>query len=83
MNLADQLVLVADTYGAAKRRSRSRISTVVFNDGKRLDSVACGKDIGVRTFERAMIWFSDNWPPGVEWPAGVHRPKARAKEVAA
>ncbi len=75
MTLTDNLVCVADAYCAAVGRSRSRISTVIFGGGDRLDGVARGRDLNTRSYERAMQWFSDNWPEGVAWPDGITRPE--------
>ncbi|WP_318893425.1 hypothetical protein U8C37_11505 [Sinorhizobium medicae] len=47
---------------------------MVLNRGSKLDDIATGGDLATGTFERAMLWFSENWPKGAEWPAGVPRP---------
>ena len=74
MTLTDQLLLVSDAYCAAVNRSRSRISTIVFGGGDRIDGIARGKDLNTRSFEKAMQWFASNWPEAVAWPEGVIRP---------
>lgn len=72
--LRTQLITVADAYCAARRRSRARVSTIVFNAGTALDRIASGKDLTTGSWERAMTWFHENWPEGAEWPAGAPRP---------
>lgn len=73
--LKAQLLLVSDAYASAVGLSRSRISTIVLNRGSTLDSMAAGKaDVTTGTFEKAMAWFSSNWPAGTEWPADIDRP---------
>lgn len=74
MNLRRQLIIVSDAYAEARGLSRSRVSTIVFNGGAALDRIASGGDLTTATFERAMSWFSGNWPDGVRWPKGVNRP---------
>lgn len=37
----------------------------------------------VDTFNAALAAFSSNWPPDLEWPADVPRPKPAKKERAA
>lgn len=74
MNMTAQLMATSDLYCAAANRSRSRVATIIFNDGKKLDLVAAGADLTTRSFENAMRWFSDNWPEGIDWPEGVRRP---------
>ncbi|RVO40446.1 hypothetical protein CN093_11460 [Sinorhizobium meliloti] len=75
MTLREQLILVSDEFGRARGIGRQRVSTIVLNRGSTLDLLAQGRsDLNTGTFERAMIWFSENWPDGAEWPAGVARP---------
>ena len=74
MQLTDQLLTVARAYSAAREVSMARISTLIFNDGKKFDLLERGKDLGTKTHEKAMQWFSDRWPDGTDWPADVVRP---------
>ena len=75
MILTDQLLVVADAFCAAKGLSRARVSTLVFNEGKKLDAIALrGADLATGRFEMAMHWFSDNWPDAAVWPQQVARP---------
>lgn len=81
ITLRSQLVLVADAFGVATNRSRARVSTMVLNQGRRLDLIAsAGMDITTERFERAMAWFSANWPDGAAWPADVPRPPPQDPE---
>ena len=75
MDLRTQLVTVADAFGEHTGRGRKRVSTLAFNQGNRLDAFASGRlSPTVRSFERAMRWFSVNWPADKPWPKGVDRP---------
>lgn len=74
MPFTDQLISVANAYSEATGASISTLSTKLFNGGGRLDAIASGGDLNTRNYERAMRWFSENWPEGVEWPKGVGRP---------
>jgi len=83
MSLKDQLLLIAQTYAeAVGTRGRdglpslAGISTRVFGDGKTFGRIAAGGDLTTGSFERAMRWFSENWPAGTEWPEAVKRPGA-------
>lgn len=73
-SLVSNLLILADAFCTRRSLSRGRVSTLVFNDGKRLDRLAQGKGLQINTYERALEWFSANWPEGAEWPAGVPRP---------
>lgn len=76
MTLTEQLIIISDLWCRGAGRSRSRVSTLVFGDGSRLDGIVAGKDLNTRSWERAMAWFSANWPEGLAWPEGVERPQA-------
>lgn len=75
MQLLDQLSLVANTYCAAVGLSRARVATIIFDHGAKFDLIDQGRDINTRTFEKALSWFSANWPAGLDWPADVPRPQ--------
>ncbi|ODN70190.1 hypothetical protein [Methylobrevis pamukkalensis] len=74
MSDIQHLLTLVDAYCQATRAAETTLSTRVFSDGKRLNAIRAGSDIGVRRFARAMQWFSDNWPEGLDWPADVPHP---------
>lgn len=78
MALLDDLLTTAEAYGKARKVSRSRVSTLVFNEWKKLDALMNGADLATRRFESAMSWFSQNWPVGAAWPKGVSRPARKS-----
>lgn len=61
--------------------SRARLATLIANDGKFFDRVENGGGFTIRTYERALQWFSDHWPTEKPWPTEVPRP-AKAVEAA-
>jgi hypothetical protein len=82
--LREQLLAATDAYCQATGRSASRVSTVIFNDGKRLGAIKDGGDLATGVFERAMSWFSSNLPEGVDWPDGLYpRPVTEADQAGA
>jgi hypothetical protein len=79
LTLREQLLLTAAAFAAAKGHSSvKRVSTLLFNEGKKLDRIAEGRDIETGNFERAMLWLSCNWPDNATWPDNVPRPRAEA-----
>ncbi|WP_223478721.1 hypothetical protein [Oricola indica] len=74
MSQTDHLIAVCDQFCAAAPISRSRLSTVLFSRGTRLDEIADGGDIGSRLLDRKLQWLSENWPANAVWPAGITRP---------
>lgn len=77
MNLRNQLLKLASNYCLAVGLSKSRVSTQIFNDGKRLSLIEGGSDLTTKSFEKAVLWFSARWPENAEWPEGIRRPDAR------
>jgi hypothetical protein len=76
MDLAQQLLFVADTYAEHRRVSRTTVSGEIFRDSRVLDRIASGKSLTVRNYEKAMIWLSDRWPDETPWPGSALRPNA-------
>jgi hypothetical protein len=82
MTLREQLITVSDIFAQARGIGRQRLSTIVLNRGSTLDRIADGdSDVTTGTFEKAMLYLSENWPDGIEWPGSVPRP-LRAEEAA-
>ncbi|MCC8945969.1 hypothetical protein H8A97_12890 [Bradyrhizobium sp. Arg62] len=77
--MTDQLIAAARAYCRAKDLSLSRVSTLIFNDGKRLDAIQAGGDLSTARYEHAMGWFSEHWPDLEPWPKGVERPALPAR----
>jgi hypothetical protein len=78
MSMTQSLLKLTDAYCEAVGRSRSRLATILFNDGKKLDLIAGGADLTTGSYERAMHWLDENWPEGTPWPKGVDRPSLKA-----
>ena len=70
----EHLLTVVDAFRDARGVSDSRVSTLLFNDGKRITTLRKGGDIGSRSLAAAFQWFSDHWPEPAKWPADVQRP---------
>ncbi len=68
------LVALADAYASATGVALSTVSARVFDDGKRISQIRAGRGITLSRFNRALTWFSANWPDGAEWPAHIKRP---------
>lgn len=77
MTFTASLLKVCESYCAATDLSRGRLGTLVFNDGKAFERIAGGGDLNTRSYEKAMLWFSANWPEGLAWPDDVERPAAK------
>lgn len=74
MSGIDSLLKVARRYGEAEGVPLTTVSSRALNDGKKLTALEGGADINVKRLEKALLWFSANWPVGAEWPGDVLRP---------
>jgi hypothetical protein len=78
MSGIEQLLTIARRYGELEGVPLSTVSSRALDDGKKLAALEGGADLTVGRLERALQWFSDNWPDGA-WPDGVPRPVAEAR----
>jgi hypothetical protein len=69
------LLILARSYADFLGKPLSTVSSRVFDDGKKLDAIAAGADLYSGRLNRAIQWFSDNWPSGLDWPNDVVRPE--------
>ena len=83
MTLRNQILTLFLTYSKLTGRSQSRISGIIWQGGGVIKRVTEGGDVSTGNFEKAVQWFSDNWPPGKRWPKGIKRPKKSAPNKAA
>lgn len=74
MTNIDQFLRLVDAYSVATGLAQSTISTRLFNDGKRLEMLRDGRDVGIRKVADAVQLISDSWPPESPWPDEIARP---------
>lgn len=74
MMLKTALIEISKIYADARCLSLSRVSTLVFGDGKVLARLEAGASITTDRFELGIRWFSNNWPEQAVWPDDVFRP---------
>jgi hypothetical protein len=82
MTSIDSLMTLVESFCAATGLAEATVSTRLLKDGKRLEAIRAGKDIGTRRLGEAIQWFSDNWPEDLMWPAHIQRPEPAPKECA-
>ena len=79
----NHLVRLGRRYAVHKGYTLSTVSTYAVQSGSFLGRIADGKWCHIKTYNRALQWFSDNWPADLEWPKDVRRPAAKKKGNAA
>jgi hypothetical protein len=82
MVTADHLLTLFGPFCDARNISESRLSMLLFNDGKRIGLLRRGGDIGSRRLLDAFQWLSNHWPEGAHWPDDVPRPAPSEKAAA-
>lgn len=55
MSTIEEFLKRCDAYCTARGISAARLSTILFNDGKKLTAVREGADVGSRRLERALV----------------------------
>lgn len=55
------------------RLAKATIWARAAGDARFLDRVNTGSGFTVKTYDRVVQWFSDNWPDGAEWPPSIER----------
>lgn len=74
-SLSALMLSVARTYCAATGVALSTASRRAFDESKLLDGLADGRTSPtLARADRALTWFSANWPENADWPDGVPRP---------
>lgn len=82
--LSAHLLALADAYLVATGASSATISERAGGDWQFFDKIRDGRlNWRIRTYDRAVEWFSANWPPGIAWPDTVPRPSEPCAEDAA
>lgn len=74
MSGIEHLCDLARRYGEAEGVEPVTVSWRVFGDSKKLAAIEGGADIQLGRFEKAVRWFSVNWPASAVWPSTLPRP---------
>lgn len=75
------LIDLAAAYGAHTGLSHWRVSFLVRGNGQFFRGLESGKSCTLKTAATVLLWFSDNWPEDLQWPADIDRP-AKSKRAA-
>ncbi|MBS1164171.1 MAG: hypothetical protein H6R00_196 [Proteobacteria bacterium] len=82
--LSHHLTALSAAYASAMGVSLATLSERAAGDWRFFQQVAAGTlNFRIRSYDRAITWFSANWPEGGEWPADVPRPAISVAEASA
>jgi hypothetical protein len=76
--LTAQLLDLAARFEAATSQTRATAAKRALNDNTFFARIEGGAGFNITTFDKVVLWFSQNWPEQAEWPKGVERPFAVA-----
>lgn len=83
VKLTPETILTAlAAFCEAEGVSHWAVSMRIFRKGDFFAGLLAGKGCHLRTANRVMAWFSDNWPADLAWPRDVPRPPKTKKEAA-
>lgn len=71
---------LTDAFTEATDMSVATIGKRALNDNTFFQRVAAGDGFTLKTFDRVIRWFSDQWPAGTRWPADAARRPAPSHE---
>ena len=72
------LLNLAKAYGAHQGLTLSTVSTYAAGAGHVFGRLEGGGGAAPKVRARIALWFSDNWPADLEWPAKIERPERSA-----
>lgn len=71
---SENLLILADAYAARRRVSTATVSNLVVGHARLFQRLGRGGSCTLKTFQKVLKWFSDNWPADLLWPAHIPRP---------
>ncbi len=74
MSEISHVIRLVAALANASNRSPHTVSRWASGDGMLYKRLIGGADITSRRHARMIQWFSDHWPPDLEWPADIPRP---------
>jgi hypothetical protein len=73
--LKEHLRRLADCFTAATSVPDTAIGSRALNHSKFFARLAdADNSLTLKTYDRVVRWFSDNWPADAEWPEDIARP---------
>ena len=72
------LLTLCTAYRSVISRSEVRIADLAAGNPYFFSRLQDGGGCTIRSFNRVLQWFSDNWPASLEWPDDIPRPAQSA-----
>lgn len=81
--LRAHLFELADAFEKSTGVSRPSIGKAALRDNTFFRRLSAGDGFTIKTFDKLIQWFSDNWPDEQAWPESFPRPARSNAENAA
>ena len=72
--ISEHLITLVETMSEHVGRSEATLSNKAAGNATLFERLRTGKGCTIRTAQRAVLWFSDNWPADLAWPKDIPRP---------
>jgi hypothetical protein len=72
-HMKHHLIILCDRYGAHLGLTKWQIGRRAMKNVRFFHDLKCGRGCTLATYERAMVWFGEEWPADLAWPEGVPR----------
>ncbi len=76
------ILTLCDLYCAVVNRSEVRVADLAVGNPYFFKRLRAGARCTVKTYGRALQWFSDHWPADLAWPTDIPRPAPSAESAA-
>ena len=83
--LRQNLLDLASALASIDGKTFPTIGKLALNDNTFFQRIERGDGFNVKTYDRLLQWFSDNWPEGgeLDWPSALPRPSPSPRTEAA
>jgi len=68
------IIYLADIYCQKSNRRETYTGMLCARDSRFFRRLRDGGGCTVKTYQRVLQWFSDNWPADLPWPVEISRP---------
>lgn len=76
--LKRHLLSLVEAYAGALGIGVTTVWRQAINDPAFQERLRSESTITLRTYDRAVAWFDDNWPEALAWPGEIPRQAVRA-----
>jgi hypothetical protein len=78
--LRTNLLTCAAIYAGKREIGLSTLGRLAAGDWRFFDNLSKDdKTFTARKYDEVLVWFSSNWPDGLEWPCQIVRPQAQTE----